>query len=169
MARVPFAILSRMMYFRKRGDLCLKIIGEFYQREHPVSNEPGLLTEGRDLAVRSCMIFWSFFVGLTILSSSAYGEDLSGLHLRLPEHIRSGEEWPLRVTFDHAPPENTFYRLFVKIDGTPVAFSDLSRGRRTTINIPSTHAGLHRLSLTWKNAPGGKEVVIRRIFQVPGR
>ena len=115
------------------------------------------------------MMFWPFFVGLTILSSSAYGEDLPGLHLRLPDHIQSGEDWPLRITFDHAPPENTFYRLFVEIDGTPVAFSDLSRGRQTTINIPATHSGRHRLSLTWKNPPGGKAIVIRRIFQVPGR
>ncbi|MGL3710981.1 hypothetical protein ACSYAY_09020 [Leptospirillum ferriphilum] len=147
----------------------MKIIGEFYQREHPVSNEPDLRKERPGLAVRSCMMFWPFFVGLTILSSSAYGEDLPGLHLRLPDHIQSGEDWPLRITFDHAPPENTFYRLFVKIDGTPVAFSDLSRGRQTTINIPATHSGRHRLSLTWKNPPGGKAIVIRRIFQVPGR
>ncbi len=114
------------------------------------------------------MTILAVFLTLGVFSPSVYGEGFAGMHLRLPENIQPGEEWPLRVTFDHAPPDHKFYRLFVKIDGTPVAFSDLSRERQTSINIPATRSGLHRLSLTWKNAPGRKAVVIRRTFQVPG-
>lgn len=115
----------------------------------------------------ACIAFLPVFSGLAMISPPLAAAESAGVHVHLPDNVQPGEEWSLRVSFDQAPPEKKFYRLFVKIDGSAVAFADLSRGRMTSINIPAVASGTHRLSLFWKNAPGGKPVVVRRTFKVP--
>jgi hypothetical protein len=147
----------------------LKIIPEFYQRDNPVSNRYAAIGWAGKNHMMPRIVFLFLLLGSTRLLSAvaAAGED--GVRLRLPDRIPSGNEWALRVYFDQAPPDKQFYRLLVKIDGSPAAFADLFRGEKTTINIPAVAPGTHRLSLVWKNAPGGKAIVIRRTFRASGQ
>lgn len=101
--------------------------------------------------------------GFPTVKAAASGD---GMHLSIPEKVTAGKEIPVRVVFDHHPPAKEFWRLIVDMDGSPVALADLSLGKETVVNVPSPVPGVHKMSVIWKNPPGGKPLLIQRSVTV---
>lgn len=75
-----------------------------------------------------------------------------------PARLSPGAPLKIHVTFAHRPPDKTFYRLQVNIDGQPVAMADMWDEKSSWITVGTPGPGPHKAQVLWRNPRSGSPV-----------
>lgn len=107
----------------------------------------------------------TLLLGLLALTP-AFADATPSMKVEFPAAAHQGKVIKVRVTFSTPPPRGDFYRLEADVDNIPVALSDLSEDSSLWVTLPSQSAGVHTLSVTWRNSPGKGPLVRKKTLQV---
>lgn len=114
----------------------------------------------------ACASLMAFAVLLPATVRAARAEANAPLAVSFPKSVHQGEALKIRITFPKPPPDREFYRLEVDVDSHPVALADLSEESSTWITVPAQAAGVHVVTVVWRNPPGGATEVQARTVKI---